>query len=138
MKYLDGSEIIEALQKTYRVYLCGNLEKPQKELKWIHDEQLEIGISHYQDFTADSPHLHTDATEYNYVIKGSSKVLILAEEREYVFASGSLFVIPQNTKYASKHSADTQILFIKSPGGNDKQLIDVSPKLQTWLQSWNG
>lgn len=95
-----------------------------------------MGISHYRKFTADVPHLHTQALEYNYLISGSSKILILDTGEEFVFEEGSIFVIPPMTKYASKHLADTKILFFKSPGGNDKQLIEVDDKVSKWLSAW--
>ena len=136
MNYLSGKEISQALQKAYRVYLCGDLSNPQEELSWIYDNQLEIGISYYKGFTADKPHFHEIATEYNYILKGSSKFYVVNEEKEYVFQHGSLFVVPPNTMYASKHLADTQVLFVKSPGGNDKRLIDIHPELKIWLHSW--
>lgn len=135
MEYIMGSELNQALQSEYRVYLCGNLCKPQG-MKWIPDGQLEIGTSLYQTFTADKPHFHTAATEYNYVISGKTKVLLIDEGKEFTFEEGSLFVIPPNTKYASKHLGGTRILFIKCPGGNDKNLVDMTEALADWLKAW--
>ena len=135
MNYIYGKDLTSALDSEYRVYLCGNLKKPQ-DLKYIHVEKNEMGISHYRKFTADIPHLHTQALEYNYLISGSSKILILDTGEEFVFEEGSIFVIPPMTKYASKHLADTKILFFKSPGGNDKQLIEVDDKVSKWLSAW--
>lgn len=135
MNYIYGKDLTSALDSEYRVYLCGSLKKPQA-LKYIHDEKNEMGISHYRKFTADLPHLHTQALEYNYLISGSSKILILDTGEEFVFEEGSIFVIPPMTKYASKHLADTKILFFKSPGGNDKQLIEVDDKVSKWLSAW--
>jgi len=136
MNFIAGQKIFEALSKSYRVYLCGDLKSPQSDLQWIDDKQLEIGISYYNQFSADKPHFHKNATEYNYVLKGTTKLFIIDENQEYTFDSGSLFVIPPNLKYATKHVEDTQILFIKAPGGNDKQLIDISTDLEAWLQMW--
>ena len=135
MEYIMGRELIEAFQSDYRVYLCGNLSKPQ-DMKWIPDSHLEIGTSYYREFTADKPHLHTTATEYNYVVSGMTKVFLIEEGQEFVFETGSLFVIPPHTKYASKHIGGTQILFIKNPGGNDKKLVDVDGALVDWLKLW--
>lgn len=135
MEYILGNELNQALKSDYRVYLCGNLSKPQK-MKWIPDEQLEIGTSLYNEFTSDKPHFHHVATEYNYVISGKTKLLLIDEGEEYTFEEGSLFVIPPHTKYASKHLAGTRILFVKNPGGNDKKLIDINQKLTDWLKSW--
>ena len=137
INYLDGKQIAKALSETYRVYLCGNLSSPQPELEWLHDDHVEMGMSNYTTFTADKPHLHKVATEYNYVLKGESKVYFIDENKECVFKQGSLFVVSPNTRYASKHQADTQILFFKVPGGNDKQLIEISPLLKAWLETWN-
>lgn len=135
MEYIYGKDIQDALESTYRVYLCGDLKKPQ-ELQWIHDEKNEIGVSQYSKFTADHPHYHTRATEYNFVISGCSKVLLIDENKEFVFEAGSLFVIPPMTKYASKHVENTKVLFFKAPGGNDKQLIDIDDQIKAWLSSW--
>lgn len=135
MEFIHGEVLRQALEKSYRVYLCGDLEKPQ-EMKWIHDAKNEVGISFYSRFTADQPHFHTTATEYNYIISGSSKVLLLKEQKEITLEAGSIFVFPPMTHYASKHQAGTRILFFKSPGGNDKHLIEMTESLQVWLQAW--
>jgi len=137
INFIDGSQITKALSETYRVYLSGNLSIPQPELEWLHDDHIEIGISNYIEFTADKPHLHKTATEYNFVLKGESKVYIIDENKEYTFKQGSLFVVSPNTRYASKHQADTQVLFFKVPGVNDKQLVEMTPFLKTWLEAWN-
>lgn len=135
MECIDGKNLELALKSANRVYLCGDLKKPQ-DLKWIHDENNEIGISHYKCFTADLPHFHTKATEYNYIIKGSTKILLIDEGREILFEEGSIFVLPPMTKYASKHLPNTKIIFFKSPGGNDKHLIGIDDSLEAWRKSW--
>lgn len=135
MELIHGEILNKSLNESYRVYLCGDLKQPQ-EMEWIHDTKNEVGMSFYKHFTADRPHFHTTATEYNYIISGNSKILLLKEEEEILLEAGSIFVIPPMTHYASKHQAGTKILFFKSPGGNDKQLIDVTESLQVWLQSW--
>ena len=135
MQYISGDTIFDALSRSYRVYLCGDLKQPQ-DMRWIHDDKNEVGISQYKDFTADKPHYHSAATEYNFVLSGCSKVFLPAEGKEYTFEAGSLFIFPPMTEYASKHMGGTTILFFKSPGGNDKHLIDVTPELETWLASW--
>lgn len=135
MVFIGGREIQKALTDSYRVYLCGDLKKPQ-DLQWIHDDRNELGISYYKQFTADQPHYHTTATEYNYVISGKSKIYLIDERKELLLETGSVFVLPPMTKYASKHFDNTTIIFFKSPGGNDKQLIDVDGKLKDWLSAW--
>jgi len=75
MELIHGEVLYQALKKSYRVYLCGDLKKPQ-EMEWIYDTKNEVGMSFYKHFSADQPHFHTIATEYNYIISGSSKVLL--------------------------------------------------------------
>lgn len=135
MDYIQGTYLQEKLSEKYRIYLCGSLEKPQAE-KCILDKENEAGISFYQQFTVDLPHFHTTATEYNYIVSGSSKILLLDEHKEITLEAGSFFVFPPMTKYVAKHQAGTKILFFKSPGGNDKQLIDMTKELNVWCQSW--
>lgn len=135
MNFINGNEIKNALQTTYRVYLCGDLKKPQ-DLQWIQDDKNEIGVSKYDCFAADQPHYHTCATEYNFVICGATKIFLIDDEQEYLFKEGSIFVIPPMTKYASKHLEGTEILFFKSPGGNDKKIVDIGGFLKEWLGSW--
>ncbi len=135
MEFINGKDIQTALEFVNRVYLCGNLQKPQ-DLQWICDNQNEVGISYYRQFTADQPHYHTTAKEYNFIISGETKVFLIDEGHEFLFKAGSIFVLPPMTKYASKHTENTKILFFKSPGGNDKILVDADSKLKEWLASW--
>ena len=84
MNYIMGFDLSEALKTADRVYLCGDLKR-QQDLKWIHDTGIEIGVSHYKDFASDRPHFHANATEYNFVMDGASKVLLIDEKKEYLF-----------------------------------------------------
>ena len=136
INFIAGEQISKALMETFRVYLCGNLILPQPELRWIHDEHIEVGISRYASFVADTPHLHKCATEYNYILTGMSKILFVEDDEERTVEQGSLFVVPPNTKYATKHLANIQILFWKVPGGNDKHLIDITSQLKDWIETW--
>ena len=81
MEIICGNDLDKALESAYRVYLCGDLKKPQ-DLKWIHDENVEMGISYYKEFTADQPHYHLHATEYNFILEGKSKFLLVDEKKE--------------------------------------------------------
>ncbi len=47
-------KLLSSLETDNRMYLCGNLEKPQA-LDWINTDGLEIGMSDYKEFTADVP-----------------------------------------------------------------------------------
>lgn len=89
MEILKGKSIEDALSKEYRQYLAGRLKKEQPFLKHI-DDDIEIGISNYVTFTADKPHMHTQCTEHNYVLRGKMKVKLLDGScEEYVNCSPS-------------------------------------------------
>lgn len=131
----DSSEINEALHQAYRIYLSGHLEKPETVIAHL-DIAPECGLSQYDTFTSDKPHCHKYNYEFNYVIAGQTKVLYLDTMEEFLVTEGGLFVVQPNQAYATKHQANTRIIFFKSPGGNDKELVDVPDELKQWLSAW--
>ena len=134
---IRGADIDHALSKEYRQYLTGHLQRPQVHLPHI-DDDIEIGISHYQEFTADKPHVHPTATEHSYILQGSLKVLLLEEHpQEYQFNAGDFFVLKPGIGYATKNAPGTTVLFVKSPGINDKTEIPLTDTLAQWLSSWD-
>ena len=136
MEIIRGSEIEKALEKEYRQYLTGHLQRPQPYLPHIEDD-IEVGMSHYKEFTTDTPHVHPVCTEHGYVLKGKLKLRILdGSMREYEYHQGDFFVLRPNTPYATKNDADTQILFIKHPAVNDKTLVEVDEATREWLKRW--
>ena len=137
LEFIKNDTLNEALQKEYRQYLAGKLTREQKHLKHI-DDDIEVGVSLYKEFTADKPHKHPVATEHGYVLQGSVKVKLLdGSGREYQFNEGDFFVLRTNIGYATKNAKNTKILFIKSPGINDKTLVDVDTETEKWLSSWD-
>lgn len=130
-------ELDSALKKKYRLYLAGRLTLPQDELECI-DDDIEIGISEYKEFTADAPHLHPIATEHGYVLRGCIRVMLLNGSRdEFEFGEGDFFVLKPGCAYATKNRENTRVLFIKSPGGNDKVTLAADEETQRWLSSWD-
>lgn len=137
MEILRSEQIEEAIKKQYRQYLTGHMEYPQKYLRNIEDD-IEIGISQYDEFTADKPHMHPVATEHGYVLEGALKVKLLdGSGAEYEFKKGDFFLLRPDIPYATKNAPGSRILFIKSPGGNDKRLVEVTPETEQWLSSWD-
>ena len=135
--FLDSKSIESALAKEYRQYLTGRLTREQVHLPCITDD-IEIGISHYKTFTADKPHAHPVATEHGYVLQGAVRFKQLSGEmNEYEFRTGDFFVVQKGTPYATKNMAGTKVLFIKSPGINDKTLVDIDYETKVWLSSWD-
>ena len=136
MEFIRQNNIELALEKSYRNYLTGHLSRPQP-LNYI-DNDIEIGISHYKDFTADTPHVHPVATEHGYVLQGKVKIrcFVNGEIEEEEFSEGDFFLIRPGTCHASKNAPNTRVLFIKSPSVNDKTVIDVDDETKKWLSTW--
>lgn len=131
---INNKDIESSLTDNTRQYFAGHLSKPQN-LEYIDDEQIEIGITSYSDFTCEKPHYHTQATEYQYMISGMTEYLDVETNAEYKFQKGDFYKIPTGLKYAQKSKPGTNILFIKTPPGNDKQDLEISKKVAEWLSS---
>lgn len=126
----------EALALEYRQYLTGHLQRPQKHLEHI-DDDIEIGISHYREFTADKPHMHPVCTEHGVVLQGSLRMRLLdGSGEEYQFDEGDFFLLRPGIPYATKNAAGTRVLFIKSPGQNDKTDVEPDEETSRWLTAW--
>ena len=137
LESISRQQLEQALEKEYRQYLTGHLQRPHPHLQHIEDD-IEVGISHYKEFTADKPHVHPVATEHGYVLEGSLRLLLLdGSDREAQFNAGDFFVLQPGVGYATKNAAGTKILFIKSPGINDKQELPLTEKVTTWLSAWD-
>lgn len=135
-EHISRQSIDSALDKKYRQYLVGHLLKDREEFNFIEDD-IEVGISYYREFTADKPHFHTRCTSHSYVLTGNLRVKLLDTGEEHELGEGDFFTIRPKTPYAVKNAAGTKVLFIKAPAGNDK--VDVSPDESThiWLSSWD-
>ncbi len=131
---LSGS-IENALQENGRVYLCGNLQF-KNGLSHVQTDGYELGMTDYPVFTCEKAHVHTVNREFNYVISGAVKILLLNERVEYVFYAGDLFVIDKNEPHIGKELPGTRILFSKVPGGNDKVLVGMDESLIRWGNNW--
>ena len=138
MEIIRNSDISRAFEKEKRVYLVGNLKKPNGVKELTHDD-YEIGMSEYKDFTFEKPHYHAKSREYNYLLEGSIKLVLLNEKKEYTFTKGDLFVIEVNEPYICKAKAGTRTIFSKVPGGNDKTLVEhlIDQPLLDWGQSFD-
>lgn len=135
MEILERNEIEGGLIGSHRTYLCGNLQNPTKA-RHIHTDDYEIGISQYSEYTVEMPHYHSFNIEYNYVISGQVKVLLLNEGIEKVLKSGDLFVIQTEEPYLCKAMPNTKVIFSKVPGGNDKVTLQLNENIRRWGESW--
>lgn len=130
---LRGTEIETALVAENRQYLVGNLTRPQA-LRFLYDGNIEIGMASYADHEASDPHVHTDATEYVYMLSGRAALLELESGKEEVFHAGDFIIIRPDTRFMMKYWPATRLLFIKHPGGNDKQCLSMDDALREWGQ----
>lgn len=134
--FLSPEQIEQALLKTGRQYFSGTLGRPQLELPW-HESKLEIGMSYYPSFTADTPHQHLSSAEHIFIVAGEYKIKLVDTGEEYHLNTGSFFVLEANIKYAGKAMAGTKTFFIKSPGGDDKDCcFDIPAEISQWLSEW--
>ncbi len=136
LECLRQADIDNALEKEYRQYLTGHLQRPQVHLQHIEDD-IEIGISHYDAFTPDKPHMHPVATEHGYILEGSIKLLLIHEWQEYLFSKGDFFAVKPGVAYATKNAPGTRVLFTKAPGLNDKTPVPLTEALSQWLSAWD-
>ncbi|MFE8701776.1 hypothetical protein ACFYKX_14345 [Cytobacillus sp. FJAT-54145] len=130
---ISKEKIDEALKMNDRQYLIGNLKVPQF-LEHIHDNEVEVGISHYKKFTSDTPHKHSDVTEYQMILQGKSYIKDLFTSEITQLNEGDFYIVHKNTPYAQKSAANTRILFFKHPGINDKFLVDYDEVTKEWLE----
>ena len=136
MEVIRKEQLEEALSNEYRQYLTGHLGRPQPYLQHI-DDDTEIGMSYYREFTADTPHVHPICTEFTFVLEGSVRIRLLETGEELELNQGDFSKLPPGTPYASKNNAQTRVLFIKVPGINDKTLVTPDEETERWMQSWD-
>lgn len=129
---IDNAEILNALKNTTRQYFVGDLSRPQT-ISFIKDDRLEIGISSYPEYFSEQPHIHGVATEYQYMINGWTEYMNLETGTIHVFKKGDFYAIEPKTSYSQKVKAGTDILFIKVPSINDKQLVEIGGEQLKWL-----
>jgi len=129
---IRNQELQDSLKVYTRQYLVGNL-KDEQQLNHIHSSDIEIGFTSYKQYSIEKPHTHKVAYEYQYIISGYTIYLDLDTYEEYHFKTGDFYLIEPGTKYAQKSKANTQILFIKIPAGNDKINIIESDFVNNWF-----
>ena len=57
-------------------------------------------------------------------------------KEEHEFTAGDFFVLRPGIPYAAKNAAGTKVLFIKSPGTDDKTIMEADHETKKWLSSW--
>lgn len=139
MRKTDGPFIIPAqelnavLKTSSRIYLSGDLKNPQTGLRPLTSTAVEMGVSQYDAFSSDTPHMHLSNIELNYVVEGETHLFDIERNTVWELPAGSVFILEPNTPYATKHKGGTKVVFFKSPGGNDKMPVEVTSEVQQWL-----
>ncbi len=131
---ISNDELKNIFKNTCRQYLVGNLKLPQI-IEHLHDEYIEIGITEYNKFKYELPHYHTKATEYQFMLEGMTEYIDVDTNEKVVYRKGDFYAIRPFTKYAQRSKAGTKIIFIKSPGLNDKVNINETDDILTWKES---
>lgn len=140
LKHFHGEEIGEVLRSCHEVALCADSTRPRPKMRFYEDADIEVRMSRYPMFTACPPCRHRGEQEFKFVVKGAVKVLLLGDEVEYAFESGSLFIVDANMRYCMKCMPDTQIMTFVLP--NDYVLPDeelpAGDELRAWMSTWSG
>jgi len=132
-KKLHQDNIEAALSASNRQYLVGHLQKPQL-LHHIENQDIEFGISSYTEATWEPAHSHTQAREFQYMLRGMTEYVDLITGEVHRFSTGDFYVIDPGTKYLQRIKRDTRILFVKLPAGNDKVEEHPSEELLEWAK----
>lgn len=133
-KLIQNDKIIRAFEESTRQYLVGDLKKPQL-IQHFKDVDIEIGITKYDRFQFEAPHYHTSATEYQYMLDGLTEYLDLETNETFVFKKGDFYKINPYTHYTQRSKEGTSILFIKSPGLNDKVNLEITDNIRKWADT---
>ena len=130
---LNAEDIQKSLQGTTRQYLVGQLNLPQN-LSHIDDANIEIGVTDYKEYTIEPPHSHKVAFEYQYMISGKTKYFDVDTNEETCYVAGDFYRIDPGTRYAQKALGGTTILFVKTPPGNDKIVVETTDAVELWFK----
>lgn len=131
-KLIKNETIRQSLKNTTRQYLAGNLKQPQI-LEFVSNEDVEIGITSYKDYSSELPHKHSVAIEFQYMLSGRTQYKDLDTGETHEFIKGDFFAIYSGTTYAQRSKPGTEILFIKVPSINDKQVVATDSEIEKWL-----
>ena len=129
---VESGKISESLSEASRKYFVGDATFAS-----IPDDNVEMGVTQYTEYSSESPHYHARVTTYEMILAGSIKYLDVEQKTEFEYQEGDLVVIRRGTVYAQKAQADTKIIFLKHPSGNDKVSVESDEFVKRWLSAWD-
>ena len=135
--FVDGGQVEKVLEEVGRAYLVGHLSRFQPGLNHVGNlaSPIEVGVSKYDNPTIDQPHLHQWNTDITVVLDGMFAVRIIATGETQIVKPGGACVIEPGCAHVCVASANTRVLFVKSPGGNDKQLVKLDEASRRWAEN---
>lgn len=134
IKKISNDDIQASLKHSTRQYLVGDLQRPQ-DLTHIHSDDIEVGVSRYPDMDEEDAHYHTQAYEFQYMLSGHTVYIDIETRQEFEFKKGDFFLIEPYTVYAQKIKKGTEILFFKTPPGNDKVVVESEEFINAWFKN---
>lgn len=136
--FIEGKDVDQVLGTAGRVYLAGHLGRPQPQFEHIGSlpDPTEVGITRYSSLTVDQPHMHELSTDFTYVLRGTFAVRIIPTGENRVLGEGGLCVIEPGLAHVCIAHQDTQVLFFKIPGGNDKVLVELDQASREWVDGY--
>ena len=134
---IQGEDVNAALGEAGRVYLVGHLKRPQPQLEHIAslESSIEIGITRYNRVTAEQAHLHKWNTDAVVVLAGMYAVRIISTGESKVLTEGGVCVIEPGISHICVASSDAQVLFVKTPGGDDKVQVEPDKASCDWVET---
>lgn len=136
--FVEGGDVDRALSQAGRVYLAGHLVHPQPQFDHISSlpDPTEVGVTRYSSLTVDQPHVHELNTDFTYVVRGTFAVRIIPTGEVRVLEEGGLCVIEPGLAHVCIAHPDTQVLFLKVPGGNDKVPVELDRASCEWVERY--
>lgn len=131
---IKKEEIKKAFQGERRQYFVGDLKKPQN-LPFLPSQNVEMGLTVYEEFTVEPAHRHSKVREYNYVIAGKTQYLDPDTKEVYEYEAGDFYATNPGTTYVQKSEPGTKILFIKEPSVDDKEIVAMDEETIKWTES---
>lgn len=129
-------QISGSLKQQYRQYFTGRHLFGRGNLK-NKFSYLETGMSHYKQFSVDTPHYHETTAEHYIILQGEQKILDLGSGEQYIARKGDFVFIPPWTRHFTKNKAGTKIFFAKAPDGKDKvEIYELPEKNHVDYDEW--
>lgn len=128
---LKKEEIEKAFLGEKRQYFVGDIQREQN-LPFLFSQNVEMGLTIYEEYTVETAHRHSVVKEYNYVIDGKTQYLDPDTKEIYEYQAGDFYAVNPGTTYLQKAEAGTKILFVKEPSMNDEEMVDMDEEMTQW------